>query len=256
MTQKQLNNSDILLTLSKNNIQRYLDFKTTIGLKKEVIKRYETYLNTLYEWLPVDKLLNKQRLIAWRKMLENKGYQDITIRKYVTCVNNYLKFWGLSELCFRKTTACQLEGKTFGYLKVINKRGKNKRNALLWECLCRCGNTIIVSSTQLTTGNTTSCGCSKKVVLANSNRYIEGTSLRQSLDDQPISHRAISGYTGVKPRNGKWVAYITYKRRWYNLGTFDDIDDAINARAEAKEKVKEDALRLFEETDYLFSKKN
>ena len=29
----------------------------------------------------------------------------------------------------------------------------------MWECLCDCGNTIVVSSNHLTTNNTQSCGC-------------------------------------------------------------------------------------------------
>ncbi len=55
-----------------------------------------------------------------------------------------------------------LTGQRFGRLVALKKLppvkdGTNWR----WECRCDCGNTVIVRRGNLTSGNTTSCGCAK-----------------------------------------------------------------------------------------------
>ena len=59
-----------------------------------------------------------------------------------------------------------LTGKKFERLTVISKAG-HKGKSIVWECLCDCGNTTIVSGTHLTTGHTKSCGCLKSVQRSN-----------------------------------------------------------------------------------------
>lgn len=54
-----------------------------------------------------------------------------------------------------------LTGQRFGRLVVI-KRAANKKRAVCWECLCDCGKTHIVRSTELCSGKTKSCGCLNK----------------------------------------------------------------------------------------------
>ena len=51
----------------------------------------------------------------------------------------------------------ELEGKTFGHLKVI-KYDKEKKK---WKCKCDCGNITYVPTKNLKSGNTKSCGCMK-----------------------------------------------------------------------------------------------
>lgn len=57
-----------------------------------------------------------------------------------------------------------LVGKRFGRLIVIEDMNKKQNNHELWLCKCDCGNTTIVSTNRLLSGNTTSCGCYKKEV--------------------------------------------------------------------------------------------
>ena len=52
-----------------------------------------------------------------------------------------------------------LTGQKFGKLTVIKPVGKNQKGNYLWECECACGNTSIVRSSNLLTGDTKSCGC-------------------------------------------------------------------------------------------------
>jgi hypothetical protein len=47
----------------------------------------------------------------------------------------------------------------FGRLTALRKVGINKSRNSLWECVCECGNTTVVSSNHLRDGHTTSCGC-------------------------------------------------------------------------------------------------
>lgn len=54
-----------------------------------------------------------------------------------------------------------LSNQRFGYLvaKSIDKNPNNKR--IKWICQCDCGNICVVSSNDLRTGHTSSCGCKK-----------------------------------------------------------------------------------------------
>jgi len=56
-----------------------------------------------------------------------------------------------------------LAGKISGRLTVIKHVGMRNGKAL-WLCQCQCGNTKIVRSENLVTGNTRSCGCLKRDV--------------------------------------------------------------------------------------------
>lgn len=49
-------------------------------------------------------------------------------------------------------------GEVYGYLTVLEDTKKTKNNKKLWKCQCICGNIVEVASTNLTTGNTKSCG--------------------------------------------------------------------------------------------------
>lgn len=56
-----------------------------------------------------------------------------------------------------------LTGRKFGNLTVVKDTGRRDRsNARIWECRCKCGNTVEVPARYLTTGTKTSCGCDSK----------------------------------------------------------------------------------------------
>ncbi len=60
-----------------------------------------------------------------------------------------------------KKVAPKLSGMKFGRLTVIERNGSRNRRAL-WKCLCSCGNYTNVTTSDLKTGNTLSCGCQRK----------------------------------------------------------------------------------------------
>ena len=55
-----------------------------------------------------------------------------------------------------------LTGKKFGNLTVIS-RAKNKGKLVAWNCICDCGNSVVVTGNNLKNGHTKSCGCLKKI---------------------------------------------------------------------------------------------
>lgn len=66
-----------------------------------------------------------------------------------------------------------LNGMTFERLTVIGEGGRTKDRHILWECRCECGNIVNVSSRDLVTGHTKSCGCLQKDTIRNI-RYKHG----------------------------------------------------------------------------------
>lgn len=63
-------------------------------------------------------------------------------------------------------TLNDLSGRRFGRLTVIRKTSARRSGSIVWECLCNCGNTVLVAGAHLLSGQTTSCGCAKKGVHA------------------------------------------------------------------------------------------
>lgn len=58
-----------------------------------------------------------------------------------------------------------LAGTKFGRLLVIKKSVPTIHRAGRWECLCDCGEVLVVEGQNLKSGNTKSCGCYKKEVM-------------------------------------------------------------------------------------------
>lgn len=60
----------------------------------------------------------------------------------------------------RKTS--DITNQTFGYFLVLSLNHINKHSDSMWNCLCKCGTLKIISRNALLTGNTISCGCSRR----------------------------------------------------------------------------------------------
>lgn len=57
------------------------------------------------------------------------------------------------------TKMIDLTNKKFGLLTALYPNGRNNNKNIVWHCICECGNETDVSSHDLITGNTKSCGC-------------------------------------------------------------------------------------------------
>lgn len=138
----------------------------------------------------------------------------------------------------------KLKNKKFGKLTVLERVARSE-----WLCLCDCGNTTVVKTTQLTSGKTKSCGCIAKTVHYNNmksntkiNRFkkenfVDNTNLSLISNNKPFKNNKTTGIRGVyKKKNGSYIAQICFDKKIYRLGTYSDIEDAIKARKEAEEK--------------------
>ncbi len=239
-------------SLSKNAIDAYLESKRQQGVSEKSLRCYAKALKKLHGWLPDNKRLTAPLLQNYRAGLDEYGYSKNTIQSFVKYINDFLRYAGYEQMCIPKPMRHDLCGRVFGYLTVIEPADSRSKKGILWKCQCRCGREIEVITTALTTGKTTSCGCLNMEILQHRNRYEEGTELRQSMEERIRNPHSASGYVGVQPKRNKWAAYITYKKKHYFLGSFDDIEDAIKARARAKEAIMEDADRIYQETDHRY----
>ena len=57
-----------------------------------------------------------------------------------------------------KSLKLNLVGETFGRLVVLQAAGTNRHDKRLWQCRCDCGNTSLVPTGSLRSGNSRSCG--------------------------------------------------------------------------------------------------
>lgn len=231
-------------TMSYQTINAFLTYEKEHGADDNMMRRYRRSVEAVYEYLPDDKMITKERLLTWRENMKEHQYSSATIANYVKYINRYLRHVGCPELQFPKNSSKDIKNMTFGYLTVLKVVGRDKRKNVIWFCECKCGNTIEVPATQLLSGNTLSCGCLYGEHLSRANKHIENTNLRQALKDEIVNTNSKSGYVGVSPKRDKWQAYITYKGTRYALGVYADIEDAVKARMRAKELVKEDATEL------------
>lgn len=100
--------------------------------------------------------------------------------------------------------ATNLEGKIFGRLRVLSRAENSAAGAARWTVACSCGTTKQVRSSQLTDGNTQSCGCLARENAATRTRthgrtntfeYRAWLSMRRRCEDP--AHPAYGRYGGA-----------------------------------------------------------
>lgn len=232
--------------MTHENIAAYLQYEQSLNASENKLRRCRRVTSSLYEWLSDDKSLTKEALLAWRRSMKDLGYTPATELNYIKGINRYLDYIGRSDLRFNRGRARDISGMQFGHLTAIEPTGEKHRKDYVWRCKCQCGKEVTYPATRLLTGNTISCGCVRTENLKVYNKYIEGTSLRQSMEERVYSTRSHSGYTGVTAKRGKWQAYICYKGQNISLGSYTRLEDAVKARARGKELVQMDAMGLLD----------
>jgi len=111
-----------------------------------------------------------------------------------------------------------LRGKRFGRLTVISVFGKTKSLNTIWLCKCDCGNEIPVINTNLTRGNSKSCGCGniEKICERNTTHGMTGTplykvwvSMRNRCNTKSCSVYRYYGGRGIKICN-EWQEFNNF----------------------------------------------
>lgn len=90
------------------------------------------------------------------------GNKDIIRESYqLTHASNSSCGCGKKEYV-RKSCGKDIDGQKFGKLLILNTLWEN--NPPLVNCLCDCGNTVLLNKKDVQTGHTNSCGCLKTKV--------------------------------------------------------------------------------------------
>jgi hypothetical protein len=118
--------------------------------------------------------------------------------------------------------------KRYGRLKVIAFAGLNRRGEARWLCACKCGKRSVVVGSNLRSGHSTSCGCSREAAKFRHGHCV----LRRSRTYQ-------SWYAMLQrctnPNTHEWMSYggrgIKVCKRWR---TFDNFLADMKSRPRSK----------------------
>lgn len=143
-----------------------------------------------------------------------------------------------------------ITGKKFGKLTALYPLKKtDKSRSRIWHCLCDCGQEVDKSYNSLQYGNVQSCGCIRKEYnqqLSNHLTHVDGTSM-DILKSKKTPSDNTTGCKGVYRIRGKYVAKIVFQKKAYYLGTFEDYEEAVNARKEAESVIFEEVVLFYKE---------
>ena len=120
-----------------------------------------------------------------------------------------------------------LTNQTFGNLKVVRKSYVNKSNKAVWECKCLlCNSTTFVVTGHLTSGHTTSCGCTK-VKHNHSHRrhrlYSIWVDMRRRSNQSDNKDYPNYGGRGIKVCEEWDSDYVAFMNWSFNNGYADDL---------------------------------
>lgn len=99
--------------------------------------------------------------------------------------------------------AMDLTGRQFGRLTAVSPTKQRRYGGIVWRCECDCGNVSYVSSHQLLSGNTKSCGCMQNPPL-------------KDFIGKRFGQLTVTDYAGKKPECTAGAASATAAgRRWW-----------------------------------------
>jgi len=159
--------------------------------------------------------------------------------------------------CLRKqppTNKLNLTDKRFGKLTAL-KYSHFKNDGAYWLCHCDCGNDTTVLVANLTTGNTSSCGCGADYTKIAKRAREKKERLR--VDEIMIpslcretdknSKTGVKGVTIVKRASGqKYKVTIGINKQRIYGGLYDDLEDAIKKRKALEDKYHQPYIKELE----------
>ena len=187
--------------------------------------------------------------------LEDQRFGKLIVLKYIgntkylcrcDCGNttevlsqNLRKGYTKSCGCLKKY---DLTGLKFGKLTAQLPVGSDNDKNVVWQCICKCGNSINVPSKSLMTGNTKSCGCLNHAPRPTPSDVFDKT--KAGILKVKRYKNNTSGIKGVSfnKQCGKWQAYLIFRHKFYHLGFYADINDAADARKKAERETHDDFL--------------
>lgn len=125
-----------------------------------------------------------------------------------------------------------LTGQRFGKLTVL-RPAENIGTCTFWVCRCDCGQETIVRTDNMRNGRTKSCGCQRRSAV-----------VKKDVKARSVNKNNTSGACGVEwlPHNKQWKATICFNRKRYFLGCYLEFEDAVKARKQAEENLRDHIL--------------
>ena len=234
--------------ITQDQINAFLTKLQMDGKSRRDIAEYRRNLERLYKIAEKNnRILDKAVLTEWKSQQVSQGLAPGTVTNRTVKINQFLRYLNLEELCFQKGGKKNLTGMRFGNLVALEPlKDQYVERSICWKCRCMiCGKEKAIPANQLIKGVQVSCGCYRANRLQQTNGYIDGTSLKNIFSDK-VSRNNTSGYKGVFRKRGKWAACIQYKKKTHYLGSYDRLEDAVKARKEAENQVRDDAEKLWE----------
>ncbi len=152
----------------------------------------------------------------------------------------------------------EMVGMRFGDLTVIDYIGQKpgKTGALHQMALCKCekcGSNTEINIRSLTGGKSKQCKKCNKEGLKKGQEITEMASVDGTLifgirENRALNSNNTTGYKGISKKGNGYRAYIKFKRKYYHLGTYKNLDDAVAARKKAEDCLFGEFLEWYKET--------
>ena len=140
-------------------------------------------------------------------------------------------------------------GRRFGRLVAEYPTPKrDHKGSVYWHCRCDCGGETLVTEDGLVCGNNLSCGCLKwenQRKVSERLHRVDGTCV-EWLEKRKSRNDNTSGFRGVsRLKNGKYRAMIGFKGQRFYLGTYENMNQAVQARMEAEREIHEEFVKRY-----------
>lgn len=135
-------------TLSSKQIEHYLERLRIEERAEATLEKYRRDIYAFFNFLPPDKMLKKERVIAYKKHLKNEQYAISSINSMLVAVNGFVAYLGASDCKVKlfkqqRSTFCDesRELTRDEYLRLVQaaQQKKDNRLALILQTICATG---------------------------------------------------------------------------------------------------------------------
>lgn len=132
--------------LSLKTIKKYKDFLYEEERSTSTINKYMRDIRSFYEYLPEDKMITKEVLVAYKQSLADKKYKISSINSMLVAINGLLEFMNLSSFKLKlhklqRNVICEEELSKEEYKRLLEAalRKENERLYMLLQTICGTG---------------------------------------------------------------------------------------------------------------------
>ncbi|MEG0274580.1 MAG: tyrosine-type recombinase/integrase [Longicatena sp.] len=136
------------IKLNVRILQKYRKYLKEEERSKATQEKYMRDVSAYYEFLPEDKVITKENLLAYKQYLSDKGYKISSINSMLVAINRFLLFLNLSSLrlklhkCHRSVFYNEAKEMTKGEyhrLLIAARNNQDERLYMLLQTICATG---------------------------------------------------------------------------------------------------------------------